>query len=208
MANRLLLPRLLLGFTALIAIATQLAIQVRNGLSILNYFSYFTNLSNLFAAIVLLFGASRVFFGRGTRTLSDQFRYMSVVNMAIVGIVFTVLLRGVDLGSLLPWVNVVLHYVMPCAVVIDWLLQPSRVKLGVKQIGFCQVVPALYLVYVLCRGHLTGWYPYPFLNPANVGGYTGVGAYAAGIGAAFFFASSLLSVVSNSLGKRASTGVT
>lgn len=206
MAKRSLLPRLLLGFTALIAIAAQLAIHVRYGFSILNFFSYFTNLSNLFAAIVLLLGASHVFSGEGAPRLSAQLRYVSVVNMAMVGVVFAVLLRDVDLGSLLPWVNVVLHYVMPCAVVLDWLLQPPRVKLGVKQIAFCQVFPVFYLVYVLYRGHLIGWYPYPFLNPANVGGYAGVGAYAAGIGIAFFCASGLFLVVGNSLGKRASTG--
>jgi hypothetical protein len=199
-----LFARLLLGCTALIAIATQLAIQVRSGFSILNFFSYFTNLSNAFAAIVLLLGASRVFFAGGRFRLDDQLRYVSVVNMAVVGVVFTMLLRGVDLGALLPWVNIVLHYVMPCAVVLDWLLQPPRVKLGLQQLAFCLIFPALYLVYVLYRGHLTGWYPYPFLNPVNVGGYAGVGAYAAGIGIAFFFASGLLLLAGNHLAKRAS----
>jgi hypothetical protein len=199
MANRSRLPRLLLGLTALVAIAIQLTIQVRSGFSISNFFSYFTNLSNLFASIVLLLGVSRV-------GISDQLRYVSVVNMAIVGVVFAVLLRDVDLGSLLPWVNAVLHYVMPCAVVLDWLLQPPRAKLGLKQIAFCQVFPVIYLAYVLYRGHLIGWYPYPFLNPANVGGYAGVGAYAAGIGIGFFAASVLFLVVGNRLGKRASSG--
>ena len=205
MTNRSLLTllRLLLGLIALIAIFSQLAIQIHNGFSILNFFSYFTNLSNLFAAAVLLYVASRVFFRRDTSDLSDQVRYVSVVNMALVGVVFTVLLRGVDLGSLLPWINVMLHYVMPCAVVLDWLLQPPRVKLGIKQIFMCQVFPALYLVYVLCRGHKIGWYPYPFLNPANVGGYWGVAMYVAGIAVAFFFASWLLLTVGNTIGRRA-----
>ncbi|MBA3507214.1 MAG: Pr6Pr family membrane protein [Betaproteobacteria bacterium] len=205
MTNRSLLTllRLLLGLIALIAIFSQLVIQIHNGFSILNFFSYFTNLSNLFAAAVLLYVASRVFFRRDTSDLSDQVRYISVVNMAVVGVVFTVLLRGVDLGSLLPWINVLLHYVMPCAVVLDWLLQPPRVKLGIKQILMCQVFPALYLVYVLCRGHNIGWYPYPFLNPANVGGYGGVAMYVAGIAVAFFFASWLLLTVGNTLSRRA-----
>ena len=205
MTKRLLLTllRLLLGLIALIAIFSQLVIQIHNGFSILNFFSYFTNLSNLFAAAVLLYVASRVFFRRDTSDLSDQVRYISVVNMAVVGVVFTVLLRGVDLGSLLPWINVLLHYVMPCAVVLDWLLQPPRVKLGVKRIAFCQVFPVLYLVYVLYRGHLIGWYPYPFLNPANVGGYGGVAMYVAGIAVAFFFASWLLLTVGNTLSRRA-----
>ena len=198
----LTLLRLLLGLIALIAIFSQLAIQIHNGFSILNFFSYFTNLSNLFAAAVLLYVASRVFFRRHTSDLSDQARYVSVVNMAVVGVVFTVLLRGVDLGSLLPWINVMLHYVMPCAVVLDWLLQPPRVKFGIKQILICQVFPALYLVYVLCRGHNIGWYPYPFLNP-DKGGYGGVAMYLAGIAVAFFSASWLLLTVGQTLSRRA-----
>ncbi len=205
MANRSLLLRVLLGLTALVAIATQLAIHVRGGFSVLNFFSYFTNLSNLFASTVLLLGASRLSSSGGKPRVSDQLRYVSVVNMAIVGVVFAVLLRDVDLGALLPWVNVVLHYVMPCGVVLDWLLQPPQGKLGVKPMAVCQVFPMCYLAYVLYRGHLTGWYPYPFLNPANVGGYAGVGTYTAGIAIALFAASVVFLVVGNSLGKRAST---
>ena len=204
MTNRPLLTllRLLLGLIVLIAIFSQLAIQIQNGFSTLNFFSYFTNLSNLFAAAVLLYVASRTFLGREVSDLSDHVRYISVVNMTLVGVVFTVLLRDVDLGSLLPWINVLLHYVMPCAVVLDWLLQPPRARMGIKQILMCQIFPALYIVYVLCRGYATGWYPYPFLNPANVGGYGGVGVYVAGIAVAFFFASWLLLTVGNSLGRR------
>lgn len=198
----LTLLRLLLGLIVLIAIISQLEIHIHNGFSIINFLSYFTNLSNLFAVAVFLYVASRDCFRRDRSELSDHLRYISVVNMAVVGVVFAVLLRGVDLGSLLPWINVVLHYVMPCAVVIDWLLQPPRVKLGVKQIFVCQGFPALYLVYVLCRGHNVGWYPYPFLNPADVGGYGGVAMYVAGIAVAFFFAGWLLLTVGNALSKR------
>ncbi|MEO7297401.1 MAG: Pr6Pr family membrane protein [Verrucomicrobiota bacterium] len=205
MTKRLLLtlPRLLPGIIALIAIFSQLAIQIHNGFSTLNFFSYFTNLSNVFAAGVLLYVASRAFLRREASALSDQLRYVSVVNMSVVGVVFTVLLRDVDLGSLLPWINVMLHYVMPSAVVLDWFLQPPRVKLGIKQMLICQVFPVLYLAYVLFRGHSIGWYPYPFLNPAKVGGYGGVAVYAAGIAVAFFFASWLLLTVGNALRRRA-----
>lgn len=89
--------------------------------------------------------------------------------MAIVGIVFTALLRHEDLGSLLPWVNTVLHYVMPVAVVLDWLYQPPRTALSFRQTLLWLIFPLVYLSYVLIRGSIVDWYPYPFLNPANVG---------------------------------------
>ncbi len=105
--------------------------------------------------------------------------------MAVVGLVFTALLRNTDLGALLPWVNVVLHYIMPCAVVLEWLVVPHGVAVSRQHVLAATVLPTVYLAYVLIRGASTGWYPYPFLNPVNVGGYPGVAAYAAGIALTF-----------------------
>jgi len=196
----LLVLRLVFGLLTLIAIGWQLTIHLGHGYSVLNFFSYFTNLSNLFAATVLLLGAYHL---RATGTTQNEaLRAASVVNMVVVGVVFAVLLRDVDLGSLLPWINFVLHTLMPCVVVADWLLQPPRTRLGARQVLLALVFPAVYLVYVLVRGNSIGWYPYPFLDPALVGGHGGVAAYAAGITATFAAVAWLVRVVGN---KRAIT---
>ncbi len=208
MSNRTVpaLFRALLGLVALTAIAVQLAIQIRLGFGVANFFSYFTNLANLFAAVLFVISARIALPDVRRRSLKeqawlDQVRAASVVNMTLVGVVFAVLLRNVDLGSLLPWVNVVLHYIMPCAVVIDWLLRPPAMKLGIRQGLLCLVFPAFYLVYVLVRGHVTGWYPYPFLNPASPGGYESVAVHIAGIAIAFLVACWSLLALGNTLGK-------
>ena len=122
--------RLILGLLTLVAIASQLVIHVRMGANVVNFFSYFTNLSNLLAAGMLLLTA-------GTRAASawiDRGRAISAMNMAVVGIVFTLLLRSEDLGALQPWVNFVLHDFMPCVVVLDWLLDPPSTRLGVREL--------------------------------------------------------------------------
>ena len=199
------LLRLFFGLVTLVAVGWQLSIHVRMGFDVVNFFSYFTNLSNLFAAFVLLLTAFRFFSRHATSGSSDRLRAVSTVNMAVVGIVFTLLLRNVDLGALLPWINTWLHYVMPCAVVLDWLLQPPRTKLGGRQLLTIQIFPLAYLVYVLVRGSATGWYPYPFLNPANVGGYGGVAAYAVGIALTFFVGGWALLALANKL-KRVNDG--
>lgn len=180
---------------ALAAIGQQLMLHIDASYSVLNFFSYFTNLSNLFAIFVLLLSA----YSRSSKNsaLRDAARYISTVNMAIVGLVFSVLLRNVDLGALLPWVNVILHYVMPVTIVLDWLLQPPTAKLRVKYLTIALVFPAAYLVYVLVRGASIGWYPYPFLNPENVGGYTGVAIYSVGIAATFLLAAWALLTIGN-----------
>ena len=193
--------RLAFGLLTMAAVASQLTVQIQNGYSVTNFFSFFTNLSNLVAAVVFLLGAFHVLARLGMSNANDWLRAMSAVNMAVVGIVFSVLLRDVDLGSLLPWVNFVLHYVMPCLVVLDWLLQPPNGTLGTTQLFYIQVFPTLYLAYVLVRGASVGWYPYPFLNPANVGGYVGVAAYAISIAVTFFIAGWSLLALGNRLRK-------
>ncbi len=192
----LTLTRLALAVLALAAVGQQLIIHIAASYDVLNFFSYFTNLSNIFAALVLL---ASVFSSKDRS--QDFVRYVSTINMAVVGIVFAVLLRDVDLGALLPWVNFVLHYVMPVGVVLIWVVAPAASKLTSKHLLLALVFPAAYLAYVLGRGASIGWYPYPFLNPVNVGGYGMVAAYSLGITATFLLASWALLLIGNRLGR-------
>jgi len=126
--NVLIGARLFFGLLTLTAIATQLLIQIQRDLSVVNFFSYFTNLSNLFAAVVMIIGTAFLMRHREPSAMDDIIRGTSVVCMALVGIVFTVLLRNLDMGHLLPWVNTVTHYIMPVVVVLDWLYQPPLIE--------------------------------------------------------------------------------
>ncbi len=190
--------RLFFGLLTLAAIGTQLTIHVQHGFSLVNFFSYFTNLSNIFAAVVLILGAFYLTQHREPTATDDIIRGAAVVSMALVGIVFSTLLRDEDLGSLLPWVNIVLHYIMPIVVVLDWLYQPPKTKLVVTQTWFWLIFPFLYLVYSVIRGSIVGFYAYPFFNPAKVGGY-GVALYCLGIMVVFFILSWLLMLLGNTL---------
>ena len=190
----LAIPRVILALVALAAMGQQLILHVGASYRVLNFFSYFTNLSNLFAAFVLLLS---VFYR--TEKLRDLARYLSAVNMTVVGLVFAVLLRDVDLGALLPWVNYVLHYIMPVAIVLDWLANPPASRLNSKSVVFATAFPLAYFMYVILRGADTGWYPYPFLNPAVVGGYGSVATFALGIAVSFVVAAWALMAVGNRL---------
>lgn len=187
--------RVTLALLTLAAIGLQFSLHIAASFSAVNFFSYFTNLSNLFACIVLLISA---FVARGrTSARLDALRFASTVNMLIVGIVFALLLRNTDLGALLPWINALLHYVMPVAVVLDWILKPPTTSIGVRHLALALVFPIVYLGYTVLRGSAIGWYPYPFLNPAVVGGTTGVALYALGIALAFVLAGLALRAIGN-----------
>jgi len=193
----LILTRLFFGLLTLAAIITQLTIQVQLRFSVVNFFSYFTNLSNIFALIVLLLGALFLIQRREATPTFDLVRGASVVGMALVGIVFGVLLRDEDLGSLLPWVNLVLHYIMPVVMVADWLYQPPTTKLVFAQTWMWLIFPFLYLAYSLIRGSIVGFYAYPFFNPAKVGGYGGVALYCVAILVVFLILIWLIMLLGN-----------
>ena len=189
--------RLVFGLLTLGAIGRQLGIHLGLGFDPVNFFSYFTNLANMYMAVVLISTAIGGFAQPRRLSRNSNARYVSAVNMVVVGIVFTLLLRDADLGSLLPWINVLLHYVMPVVAFADWLLDPPVRPLGFQVLLLSLIFPVLYLGYVLLRGHFIGWYPYPFLNPAAVGGYGVVSAYAVGIALTFLASGWVLSVLGN-----------
>lgn len=162
--------RFLFGAVTLVAVGIQLGIHISHGFSVLNFFSYFTNLSNIFAAVVLVVESVLSWRGKDLGPAWALLRCISVVCMALVGIVFSALLRDVDLGSLLPWINTWLHYVMPVAIVADWLITPPRHAIPYKRVLIAIAFPLVYLAYSLIRGAAISWYAYPFLNPAD-GGY-------------------------------------
>jgi hypothetical protein len=157
--------RLILGLLTLAAIGRQLSVQIQLGYSVLNFSVSLQFCRISFAGVVLIFSALYLVKHHQPSVSDDLIRGASVVGMAIVGLVFTVLLRHEDLGPLLPWVNIVHHYIMPVAVVLDWLYQPPKTELVFKQTLLWQIFPLLYLAYVLIRGSVVGWYPSPSWTP-------------------------------------------
>lgn len=158
--------RALLALMALTAIGYDVA--EGPGVTDGDYFSYFTVLSNLFAAAMLLHGALRPAHTR-SRTV-ELLRGAAVVYILTTGIVYLLLLSGH--APTYPWVNAILHYLMPVAVTLDWLLDPPRVRLDPAQtVVLWMAFPLLYIFYTLARGAIVGWYPYFFVNPHRSGGY-------------------------------------
>lgn len=170
------LAQFVFGIVPLAAIVIQLSIHVSSGYSIINFFSYFTNLANIMSAVVMLTGSYLTLRGMQSQVFAIV-RGASVVYMAVVGVVFALLLRNEDLGALLPWINTILHYVMPIVAVLFWAVYPPASKITSKAILLWLVPPLVYLVYSLARGHFVDWYPYFFINPSLSGGYGGVALY-------------------------------
>lgn len=122
--NALAILRMVFAFVIFYAVGMQLKIHVAHEFSRVNFFSYFTNLSNLATAIIFAVGGIRILRKRASTLRFNLLRGGLVVQMSLVGLIFNTLLRDVDLGSLLPWINVLLHMIAPAVVIADWLLDP------------------------------------------------------------------------------------
>lgn len=173
--------RIAFGLLVLAAIAYIISVLVDLGrFNALNFFSFFTILSNLLAAGVFLEGGRRLVFRR--KTLAAEWRGAAVVYMSVTYIVFAILLRNEQeaLQTNVAWVDSVLHRVMPIALMVDWLIAPPRSPISFKRALLWMAFPVAYAAFTLVRGAIDGRYPYPFLDPAN-GGYGMVALYSVAI---------------------------
>lgn len=195
--------RLFFGSLILVAITAQFIYkQPQNIVSLANFFSYFTILSNLLAAVVLLCLASgrKSFLG----VIIEVLRPVAVVYMLITGLVVLVLLEKYSsLALMLPWAGDVLHKIMPIVLFADWLINPPRKKIRFTAAFAWLVFPLVFVGYTLVRGPLVAnWYPYPFLDPNDVNGYWGVGKYVVLIYSGAFVIAQFVIFLGNRLRKR------
>lgn len=190
--------------------------------TVVNFFSFFTILSNVLSVIVLAW-AALWFWTRGRQDASrPEPRPLAVAlacatsYMIVTGIVYNVLLRGIPLpqGTTVPWSNEVLHVVGPIVLFADLFLGPRRRALAWRAVAEVLVLPIVWVVYTLVRGPLTTnpntgdpfWYPYPFLNPNSfANGYGTVAVYVVGIAVVIALAAWLVVWVGRRRGTAPST---
>lgn len=136
----------------------------------INFFSYFTILTNILAALALTLpwlapqsALARFFSHPSVRTAIAAY---IIIVMAIVYFVLRHLsdLQGWDLVA-----DLILHYVMPILFVIDWLFLVPKETLKLKDTIGWLVFPLIYLVWTFIHGAVSGFYPYPFLNGGELG---------------------------------------
>ena len=181
------LARLAFATTAIVAMSYQFASSADTAFKKANFFSFFTIQSNLLGVAVLFL---LVLVPRSRRTpLFDGARSGVVLYMALVGVVFALLLSGLqeELQTTVPWVDFVVHKLMPVVLVVDWLLDPPRQRLPWWTVPAWLSFPFLWLSYTLVRGEAEDWYPYPFVDVAKLG-YDGVLARSVGLTAGFALA--------------------
>jgi hypothetical protein len=161
-----------------------------------NFFSFFTIQSNILAALTLV---ATALVRRSERTpLFDAARSAITLYIAITGAVFALLLSGhqESLDTHIDWVDSIVHEVIPIVVVLDWLLDPPRHRVGLPLAAAWLAYPLVWFAYTLGRGAAEGWYPYPFVDVSQVG-YGGVLWRSAIMLAAFAAAAAAVAILGN-----------
>lgn len=167
------------------------------------FFAFFTIQSNLIgvAAFVWLLVVGR----RPRSRALELVRGASAVYLTVTFFVVIFLLSGVDVQLQLVWVDVVLHKIFPVIVVLDWILEPPAARMAARDIVTWLVFPLAWTVLTVVRGALDGWYPYPFLDPAN-GGYGQVAVVVVGVLIGFVAIAVAILAIANSRSRGQATG--
>ncbi len=136
----------------------------------LNFFSYFTILSNILVALALTVPAIAPNSKLGRWSLSESVRAAVTMYIVVVGVVYHFLLaptwnpQGWSLVA-----NNLLHYVMPIAFAVDWLVFTLKGRLRWVDPARWLVVVLVYGGWTLLHGKLSGWWPYWFVDVDQLG---------------------------------------
>ena len=179
------------GLTAIVSLLIHNASATAD-YNYLNFFSFFTVDANILAALVLLVAGAAALRGNQSRELSGL-RGAVTTYMAITGIVYNLLLADLteNLQTNVQWANVIVHILMPIVLVVDFLIDRTVHRLGLRNALWWLVFPLVWTAYTLIRGAIVDWFPYPFLDH-RLHSIGVVALYVVGIAVAFFVVSTAL----------------
>lgn len=174
-----------------------------------NFFSYFTVQSAIAAVITLVIAGCFALLAPSDPAWLGILRTMVTVYVLVSGIVFGLIVAQAstrDYRVDVPWSDTLLHFVVPALAVIAWTtdsIMAVNPRVPWSTVGWVLVFPSLWLAYTLMRGADVGWYPYFFLDEAQVGGLVGVALYCVFVLVIFVSLTAVLVAVNRGLWRRA-----
>lgn len=147
--------------------------------------AYLTDWSN--TAVAVLFGGAALGVARFQRGAALG---IGVTILLAVGIGYAALGGWSGLANK-PLTDILTHAVTPWACLAFWLVFVRPEGISLKTVARWLIYPAIYFTYAVVRSLSTGVWPYPFMDPAQVGwvgtlGFClGLTALAGAVGLAF-----------------------
>lgn len=176
--------------------------QIGAGELTLNFFSYFTILSNLMVALALTAPAVAPNSRPGRWAQSEGVRAAVAMYIVVVGVTYHFLLAGIwDPQGWSLLANTLLHYVMPVAFVVDWLAFTPKGRLRWVDPAKWLVVVLVYGGWTLLHGKLSGWWPYWFVDVDTLG-LSKAMVYFAGLLVFFLIVGLIVVAIDRAFGRR------
>jgi hypothetical protein len=157
------------------AIIVQFVIMMQNRVKSLTettirFFSYFTILTNSLVALYFSVLWYQKPFLLLKRFEKPGFLTATTLYICTVGIVYQLLLRNLwEPTGMQKMVDEILHTIVPMYVILFWFFYENKKAVSWKSIPLWLLYPLIYLVYILMRGQLSGFYPYPFIDVDELG---------------------------------------
>ncbi|MCU1402876.1 MAG: hypothetical protein JWM70_1200 [Microbacteriaceae bacterium] len=136
-----------------------------------NFFAYLTIQGNMAFVLVSILAGVLALRGRRDPWWLDTARAAVLSCTISAGVVFGFLIqqageRGLPLD--VPWSDQVLHFWLPSFAILDWIFGPGRGRAQWRAIPIVLGYTVVWGILTLLRGAVVGWYPYFFLDPAQV----------------------------------------
>jgi hypothetical protein len=136
----------------------------------IDYFSYFTILSNVLVAVSLTAAVLAPRSALGRVLLRPQTATATAVYISVTGLTYFLILSSLyDLKGWVLLFDRLLHYVMPPAYVLFWLLFVAKGRLRLANAAWALIPPLIYSAYTFVHGPWSGFYPYPFVDLPKIG---------------------------------------
>ena len=163
-----------------IALILQLYLIINNRTAsipetLLRYFGFFTILTNILVAVSLTMVYLKGISENGHFLTRPKTLTATAVYITIVGLIYNIILRFQWAPQgLAKLVDELLHSVIPVLFIFFWIKFVPKQSIQWKSILSWLIYPLVYLGYTLLRGSFAAWYPYPFINVTELGGYSKV----------------------------------
>lgn len=177
--TRSTLARLVFGVTAAISLMT-LGIELVYAVfgwypgsepdaltRVVNWFSYFTNVSNILCVVGLsMLAGDPQRDGRWFRPV----RLAGLVGITVTFLVYMVALRPDQvLDGIHIWTNAGYHVAVPILAVAGWLVFGPFPRADGRSLWLTLLLVAVWAAWTLLHGAVSGWYPYAIIDASTLG---------------------------------------
>lgn len=138
-----------------------------NSFYLTNFFSYFTNQSNILVGLVCGY---LLFKKRNFSELEQTILVGALIDISITFVIYQTILAQIWNPQGLDFIgNFFIHTLTPILFVTYWLIFENKKHMNYKLTLNWLLYPIIYLFYTLIRGPLVNnWYPYPFIDASKL----------------------------------------